>query len=117
MPRNPLPAQAVAISMVDCINTGDIARIERLLADDYYLSVFGAPPEHGRESGIAGWRGYLSGFPNYVVFPEAIVTTGDTTAMLCRTTGHISGFPMKRSCASRSSSWRKRQMADSPPGR
>jgi ketosteroid isomerase-like protein len=62
----PIP---LVLAFIDRINRGDVDGIAELLAEDYFLKVFDEPAEHGRDRGIAGWRGYASAFPHYLIYP------------------------------------------------
>jgi ketosteroid isomerase-like protein len=73
---------AVTIAFIDRINHGDVDGLAALMADDYELRVFDEEPQRGRESGIAGWRGYAAAFPDYVISPTRLAQPGSIAAVL-----------------------------------
>jgi catechol 2,3-dioxygenase-like lactoylglutathione lyase family enzyme/ketosteroid isomerase-like protein len=78
---------ALAISFIDAINRGDVERLAALMADDYVLQVFDEAPRAGRAGAIAGWRGYLTSFPDYVIHPQRCAAEGPRVAILGATSG------------------------------
>ncbi len=60
-----LPPVAAVIGFIDCVNRGD----------------------------IAGWQGYASAFPDYVIYPHRIAEQGTRVAVLGHTTGSHLGLP------------------------
>jgi ketosteroid isomerase-like protein len=83
---------AVALSFIDAINRGDIARLAQLMAEDYELRVFEEAARRGRQQGLADWRAYLSHFPDYIILPHKSVATGDLAAVLGTTIGSHLGL-------------------------
>lgn len=98
--RSPLPAVAVAVSFVDCINHADIDGLARLMADNHTLSVFDEPPLVGRAANLEAWRGYFAGFPSYVIYPHCLAERAGTVAILGRTTGSHLALPDDEESAS-----------------
>jgi SnoaL-like domain len=89
----PLPPVAVVVSFIDCVNRGDVEGLGRLMTVDHELRVFDEPPLVGRDANIAAWRGYLDGFPAYLIYPHRISEVGGTVAVLGYTTGSHLGLP------------------------
>jgi ketosteroid isomerase-like protein len=88
----PLPAVAVVVSFIDCVNRGDVDGLGRLITDDHTLRVFDEEPLVGREANIQAWRGYAESFPDYVIYPHRISDLGGTVAVLGHTTGSHLGL-------------------------
>jgi hypothetical protein len=62
------------------------------MTDDHTLNVFGEPPIVGRSANVEAWRGYVSNFPDYVVYPRRIALVEETVAILGHTTGSHLGL-------------------------
>jgi hypothetical protein len=92
MARTPLPPIAVAISFIDCINRGDLDGLTSLMTDDHALVVLDEPALVGREKNRDAWGGYLSSFPDYVIYPRLIVGRDTSVAVLGTTTGSHLGL-------------------------
>jgi hypothetical protein len=88
-----LTPDVVTLSFIDGINGPDVDRLTRLMGDRYVLKVFDEPEHPGRESGISGWRGYASGFPDYLIHPHRFAVVGDVCAVVGHTTGSHLGLP------------------------
>jgi catechol 2,3-dioxygenase-like lactoylglutathione lyase family enzyme len=80
-------ALALTISFIDAINRGDVERLGALMAEAYVLQVFDEAPQAGRAGGIAGWRSYLTSFPDYVIHPHRFAVRQPHVAVLGSTTG------------------------------
>jgi hypothetical protein len=93
MAREPLPALAVAISFIDCINRTDLVRLAALMHPDHRLVVSDEPPVVGRDSNVNAWRGYFTAFPEYVIYPRFLVENADQVAVLGATTGSHLNLP------------------------
>ena len=93
MPRTPLPALAVVVSFIDCINRGDVDALAQLMTADHRLIVLDEPPLTGRARNVEAWTGYMSAFPRYVIYPEQVVADGPRVAVLGSTTGSHLGLP------------------------
>lgn len=91
--RNPLPAVAVAVGFIDCINRTDLDGLAALMADGHSLHVFDEPALVGRAANIEAWRGYFASFPEYVIHPRRIAERGGVVAILGHTTGSHLGLP------------------------
>jgi ketosteroid isomerase-like protein len=87
MPGRQLPPVAAAIAFVDCINRGDLDTLGQLMSDDHALQVFEEPPPCGRTRNVEAWRGYVTSFPDYVIYPHRVAADGDRVAILGHTTG------------------------------
>lgn len=84
---------AVTLGFVDAINRGDIDRLASMMTEDYELKVFHLPPEAGLAKGVAGWRGYASAYPRYLIHPSRLAVQRDTVAVLGTTTGSHLALP------------------------
>jgi ketosteroid isomerase-like protein len=91
--RPPLPATAVAISFIDCINRGDLDGLGALMTEDHTLVVLDEAPLVGKSANIDAWSDYLSSFPTYVIHPRHIAASGGSVAVLGATTGSHLGLP------------------------
>ena len=90
--RTPLPAVAAVIGFIDAINRGDVDRLVALMAPDHRLQVLREPPRSGREANREAWLGYVTAFPDYVIYPDRIVHRGDHVLVLGSTTGSHLGL-------------------------
>ena len=88
-----MPVTAVVISFIDCINRGDLAGLASLMTDDHALVVLDEEPLVGRAANVDAWRGYLSSFPDYVIYPRHLAASGERVAVLGTTTGSHLGLP------------------------
>ena len=68
----PLPPLATVLSFVDCINRGDLDGLERLMTDDHTLQVLDEAPLQGRTVNVQAWRGYMTSFPQNVMYPHRL---------------------------------------------
>jgi len=91
--RSPLPPVAAVIGFVDAINRGDVDRLVSLMSPDHRLQVLQEPPVAGREANREAWYGYVTAFPDYVIYPDRIVHRGDDVLVLGSTTGSHLGLP------------------------
>ena len=91
--RTPLPPVAAVIGFIDAINRGDVDRLVALMSPDHRLQVLDEPPLDGREANRAAWHGYMSAFPDYVIYPDRFVDRGDDVLVLGSTTGSHLGLP------------------------
>ena len=90
--RTPLPPVAAVIGFIDAINRGDVDRLVALMSPDHRLQVLREPPLDGREANRAAWHGYVTAFPDYVIYPDHIVHRGDDVLILGSTTGSHLGI-------------------------
>ena len=90
--RTPLPAVAAVIAFIDAINRGDVERLVALMSPDHLLQVLEEPPLIGREANRDAWVGYVTAFPDYVIYPDRIVQRGDDVLVLGSTTGSHLGL-------------------------
>ena len=93
MSRQPLPPTAAVLRFIDCVNGGDLEGLGDLMSDDHRLVVLDEPPIVGREANLDAWNGYFSAFPDYVIYPRHIATSGLNIAVLGTTTGSHLGLP------------------------
>jgi ketosteroid isomerase-like protein len=93
MPRTPLPPLAAVVSFIDCINRGDVDALAKLMTADHRLLVLDEPPLTGRAQNVDAWKGYMSAFPRYVIYPRHAVDDGPRVAVLGSTTGSHLGLP------------------------
>ena len=91
--RTPLPPVAAVIGFIDAINRGDAGRLAALMSSDHQLQVHREPPVTGREANREAWNGYVTAFPDYVIYPDHIVHQGDDVLVLGSTTGSHLGLP------------------------
>ncbi|HZI77589.1 MAG TPA: nuclear transport factor 2 family protein [Gemmatimonadales bacterium] len=91
--RTPLPPVAAVIGFIDAINRGDVDRLAALMSSDHRLQVHGEPPVTGQEANRDAWNGYVTAFPDYVIYPDHIVHQGDDVLVLGSTTGSHLGLP------------------------
>ena len=90
--RTPLPPVAAVIGFIDAINRGDVDRLVALMSPGHQLQVLQEPPLAGREANRGAWHGYVTAFPDYVIYPERIVHRGDDVFVLGSTTGSHLGL-------------------------
>ena len=91
--RTPLPPVAAVIGFIDAINRGDVDRLVALMSSDHRLHVLHEPALAGREANRAAWHGYVTAFPDYVIYPDRFVHRGDEVLVLGSTTGSHLGLP------------------------
>jgi ketosteroid isomerase-like protein len=84
---------AVVIGFVDAINRGDVDRLAALMSPGHRLQVLDEPPLAGREANREAWHGYVTAFPDYVIYPDCLVHRGDDVLVLGSTTGSHLGLP------------------------
>jgi hypothetical protein len=77
---------AVAVAFIDAVNHGDVEALGLLMSDDHSLQVFDEPPLTGRARNIEAWHGYVTSFPNYVIYPHRVAATGSHVAVVGHTT-------------------------------
>jgi hypothetical protein len=63
------------------------------MSSDHQLQVHGEPPVTGRQANRDAWNGYVTAFPDYVIYPDHIVHQGDDVLVLGSTTGSHLGLP------------------------
>jgi len=88
-----LPPLATVLSFIDCINRLDLDGLGRLMGESHRLVVFDERPLVGREANVNAWRGYMTRFPNYVIYPERLSADGARVAVLGTTSGSHLGLP------------------------
>jgi ketosteroid isomerase-like protein len=91
--RTPLPPVATVIGFIDAINRGDVGRLAELMSPDHRLQVLQEPPVTGRDANREAWHGYVTAFPDYVIYPDRLVRRGDDVLVLGSTTGSHLGLP------------------------
>ena len=90
--RSPLPPVAAVIGFIDAINRGDVDRLVALMSPSHRLQVLQEHPLAGREAIRSAWDGYLTAYPDYVIYPDHIVHRGDDVLVLGGTTGSHLGL-------------------------
>jgi ketosteroid isomerase-like protein len=90
--RTPLPPVAAVIGFIDAINRGDVDALVALMTPDHRLLVLAEPPLAGREANRGAWSGYVTAFPDYVIYPDHIAHSGDDVLVLGSTTGSHLGL-------------------------
>ncbi|MGH9216003.1 MAG: nuclear transport factor 2 family protein [Acidimicrobiales bacterium] len=93
MPRTPLPPLAAVLSFIDCINRGDVEGLGNLMTADHQLVVLDESPLAGRAGNVEAWKGYVSAYPEYVIYPRHLVADEARVAVLGTTTGSHLGLP------------------------
>lgn len=83
----------VRCATIDAINRGDVDRLAALMSPDHRLQVLEEPPVTGRDANRDAWHGYVTAFPDYVIYPDRLVHRGDDVAVLGHTTGSHLGLP------------------------
>jgi hypothetical protein len=91
--RTPLPPVAAVIGFIDAINRGDVDRLAALMSPGHRLQVLQEPPVTGWEANRSAWHGYVTAFPDYVIYPDHLVHRGDDVLVLGTTTGSHLGLP------------------------
>jgi len=91
--RTPLPPVAAVIGFIDAINHGDVGRLTAFMSPDHRLQVLQEPPVTGRDANRDAWHGYVTAFPDYVIYPDRLVRRGNDVAVLGSTTGSHLGLP------------------------
>jgi ketosteroid isomerase-like protein len=91
--RTPLPPVAAVIGFIDAINRSDVDRLAALMAPGHRLQVLQEPPVCGREANRDAWNGYVTAYPDYVIYPDRLVHRGDDVLILGTTTGSHLGLP------------------------
>jgi hypothetical protein len=92
MARSPLPPLAATVSLIDCINRGDLNALAALMHPGHRLEVLGKPCRR------PGCRGLCLGsilrrFPRYVIYPKRLAEAGRWVAVLGTTTGSHLDLP------------------------
>jgi hypothetical protein len=67
-----MPAVAAVVSFIDAVNQGDVERLATLMHAGHRLQVLDESPLYGRDANVAAWWGYVTTFPNYVIYPHTI---------------------------------------------
>jgi hypothetical protein len=73
------------MGFIDAINRNDLDRLGELMTDDHQLEVFYEPPLTGKAANLDAWRGYLSSFPGYAIYPHQIAERDNRVAALGHT--------------------------------
>jgi SnoaL-like domain len=94
--RRELPDVAVVVSFIDCVNHADVEGLGRLMTADHTLQVLDEPPLRGRKANLRAWRGYLTSYPAYVIYPRRIAGQAGRVGVLGHTTGSHLGLPDER---------------------
>jgi ketosteroid isomerase-like protein len=90
--RTPLPPVAAVIGFIDAINRGDVDRLVTLMSPGHRLQVLHELPVTGRKANRDAWNGYVSAFPDYVIYPDHLLHRGDDVLVLGSTTGSHLGL-------------------------
>ena len=98
----PQPPVAVALRFIDCVNRCDLDGLTSVMTDDHRLKVFDEDPLVGKAANAQAWRGYFSGFPEYVIYPHKLASVTDATSRFLATPrGHTSDCPIAKNPARR----------------
>jgi hypothetical protein len=98
--RTPLPPVAAVIGFIDAINRGDADRLAALMSSDHQLQVHRESPVTGREANRDAWDGYVTAFPDYVIYPDHIVDQGDDVLVLAVRPVPTSAFLIRQNASS-----------------
>jgi hypothetical protein len=71
------------------------------MAPDHRLQVLQELPVTGRDANRDAWNGYVTAFPDYVIYPDRIVDHGADVLVLGSTTGSHLGLPDQEDASSR----------------
>jgi hypothetical protein len=63
------------------------------MSPGHRLQVLREPPLAGRDANREAWHGYVTAFPDYVIYPDRFVHRGDEVLVLGSTTGSHLGLP------------------------
>ena len=85
-------------AFIDCINAHDVDGLGGLMSDDHTFIDAHGNEVVGRETMVAGWRGYFAWFPDYYIEVTDAFENGGTLAMFGFAGGSFKGKP--------SGSWR-----------
>jgi ketosteroid isomerase-like protein len=72
----------VALTFVDCINSGDADRLTTLMTEDFTLIDMEGDVVHGRQR----WD-YFELYPKYKIYVKQVLTSGNGVAIIGKTTG------------------------------
>lgn len=86
-------ASLAVAAFIAAINARDVDALSALMTDDHELVVFDEPPLRGREANAEAWRGYVEGFPAYVITPHETVERDGVVAVRGHTTGSHLALP------------------------
>jgi hypothetical protein len=70
-----------------------VDRLAALMSSEHQLQVHEEPAVTGREANREAWIGYVTAFPDYVIYPDRIVHRGDEVLVLGSTTGSHLDLP------------------------
>jgi hypothetical protein len=88
-----MPPVAAVLSFIDCINRTDLDGITALMTDEHALKVLDEAPLVGRDANRDAWNGYLTSFPDYVIYPRTIAAEGAVVTVVGNTTGSHLDLP------------------------
>ena len=91
----PTTPTACVLGFIEGINRGDVEHLASLMADSHRLQVLNEAPLDGKSANVAAWRGYLTSYPRYVIYPHRIVERDGVVVVLGHTTGSHLGLPDK----------------------
>jgi hypothetical protein len=83
---------AAVIGFIDAINRGDVDRLAALMSPGHRLQVLQESPVTGREANRDAWNGYVTAYPDYVIYPTHLVDRGDDVLVLGSTSGSHLGL-------------------------
>jgi ketosteroid isomerase-like protein len=78
-------------AFIDCINTHDVDGLAGLMSDDHTFIDAHGNGIVGRETMVAGWRGYFDWFPDYYIEVTDVFENDDTFAMFGLAGGSFKG--------------------------
>ena len=75
------------LGFIEAINRRDVDHLASLMADSHRLQVLNEAPLDGKNANVAAWKGYMTSYPRYVIYPHRIVERDGVVVVLGHTTG------------------------------
>lgn len=82
----PDPA-AVTLDFVRRINAHDLDGLCALMTENHVFTDYGGATRAGRATMRAGWAGYFKSWPDYRIRVDAVLTSGNSVALVGTVTG------------------------------
>jgi ketosteroid isomerase-like protein len=87
---NPNEIQVVA-AFIAAINRHDVTELGSLMTDDHTFVDPAGRIQSGRETMLAGWKGYFQMFPDFKIDPEKTLADGNLVAVFGSASGTYNG--------------------------